>query len=189
MVIGGWERDTRRATILSEIEEAFAALELGHLTDVKPFTTGPRRSVALLPFNIRAGEQESARKERMQQVLSGIMESDARTSAGKKLWAAFSKSKQQRQTGSHCAWARRALGAVSAELADQVDLENSTGTSWRGASLVGSSTLGVPPGTDMRNVYVDDRYESKPWFDLGALKRETKVAVKTLREALESTKR
>ena len=58
-----------------------------------------------------------------------------------------------------------------------------------GASLVGSSTLGVPPGTDMRNVYVDDRYESKPWFDLGALKRETKVAVKTLREALESTKR
>ncbi|CAE7195220.1 unnamed protein product [Symbiodinium sp. CCMP2592] len=185
LVIGGWERDTRRGTILSEVEEALKQLKLMDLTDTKAFTTGPRRSVALLPFELRKNELESARKERMYGVLSGLMDGGLTTSAGKRLWAAVSKSKEQREIGGHCAWLKRALGTFSADLAGQLDLEYSSGSSWLGASMTGSATLPIPPGTDMRHIFVDERSGSKPWFDLKALKTETKLGTQQLRDALQ----
>ena len=61
-VLGGWERATRRGTILSEVEEALRGLELLQFTDTKPFTTGPRRSIALLPFETRPASPSPARR-------------------------------------------------------------------------------------------------------------------------------
>ena len=60
-VLGGWERATRRGTILSEVEEALRGLELLQFTDTKPFTTGPRRSIALLPFETRPASPKRVR--------------------------------------------------------------------------------------------------------------------------------
>ena len=55
--------------------------------------------------------------------------------------------------------------------------------------MTGSATLPVPPGTDMRHVLIDERFDSKPWFDLQALKKETKYAHKALKAALQEAKR
>ena len=68
-------------------------------------------------------------------------------------------------------------------------MEYTTGSSWLGDSLVGSATRPVPPGTDMRHVFVDDRFETKPWYDLAAIKKECKLGVRNLRDALEATRR
>ena len=88
----------------------------------------------------------------MFKVLSSIMDSEFKTSAGKKLWANVSKTKQQREIGGHCAWLKRALISLSPDIAAQLDMEYATGSAWLGASMTGSATLPVPPGTDMRHV-------------------------------------
>ena len=53
LVFGGWQPDTPRRLIVSEVTEALDRLELDGLTDSSAFTTGPRRSVALMGFKIR----------------------------------------------------------------------------------------------------------------------------------------
>ena len=49
LVVGGWPRDSRRQTILKELNEAFRTLNLEGEIDQEAFCTGPRRSLALLP--------------------------------------------------------------------------------------------------------------------------------------------
>ena len=59
LVFGGWNPDTRRDTILSELRQVDADF------DNAPFTTGPRRAVALANFNTCKGESEAECKARL----------------------------------------------------------------------------------------------------------------------------
>ena len=59
LVFGGWDQDTRRATILSELDQAF--------------TTGPRRSVAMANIGERDGETEGDRKGRMHRIVMAFL--------------------------------------------------------------------------------------------------------------------
>ena len=104
LVFGGWNQDTQRRVIVSEVEEALDRLDLRRHLDSSPFTTGPRRSVALLYFGPRAGEPESDRKGRMHDVLQALLQAKPVTSHGKKMWVALSRSKQERDVSSHCSW-------------------------------------------------------------------------------------
>ncbi|CAE7040418.1 unnamed protein product, partial [Symbiodinium sp. CCMP2456] len=185
LVFGGWARDTRRNVIVREMTEALTRLGLTTQVDEEVFTTGPRRSIALLNMPLRLHEQESSRKARMHRVLLAVNGAEAVTSSGKRLWCSYSKSKQERETGAHCAWVKRSLGSVSDDLAAAVDVEYATGSVWMGDSLVASVSRQPNTGAKSHEMMVDSNAETcKPWVDLGAFSRESKLGVDKLREIL-----
>ena len=57
LVFGGWADNTRRTVILHQLGESLSHLSIKHLFDSEPFTTGPRRAVALCHFSARPGER------------------------------------------------------------------------------------------------------------------------------------
>ena len=91
-------------------------------------------------FPLQASETDDDRKSRMHQMVLAVSQGQVVTSAGKRLWCSYSRTKQQRDVSSHCGWIKRALGNLDAEWAREVDLEYSTGSAWLGNSLVGSAT-------------------------------------------------
>eukprot|EP00439_Symbiodinium_sp_Y106_P019430 s1871_g2.t1 len=125
--------------------------------DNSPFTTGPRRSVALLYFGQRAGEQESDRKGRMHDVLQALLQAKPVTSHGKKMWVALSRSKQERDVSSHCSWRKRTLASFGQSHVDGLDVEYSSGTSWMGDHMVASSTRAPPVTGQDGDLVRDDR--------------------------------
>lgn len=96
LVFGGWEADTRKSTILTELDQAINKLEIKDLFDDPPFTTGPRRAVALCNFAAREGETEGERKGRMHKIVLSFAKQKMLTSSRKKLWAGYSKSREAR---------------------------------------------------------------------------------------------
>ncbi|CAE7737318.1 unnamed protein product [Symbiodinium sp. CCMP2456] len=190
LVFGGWDRDTRRNVITRELTEAFVKLHITDQVDEEVFTTGPRRSIALLNMPLRLHELESGRKARMHRVLLAINGANATTSSGKRLWCSYSKTKQERETGAHCAWVKRSLGAISDTLAAEVDVEYASGSVWMGESLVASVVRQPMNGAKSDEMLVDSAAETcKPWVDLGALSKESQCAVEKLRGALVANKR
>ncbi|CAE7294337.1 unnamed protein product [Symbiodinium sp. CCMP2592] len=174
LVFGGWERDTRRQTIVMEVTEALTRLGLTTSVDESVFTTGPRRSLALLNMPLRLQESDAARKARMHKVLTTVNSADARTSAGKKLWCSYSKTRAERQMGGHCSWIKRSLGAISDDLAQSVDLEYSTGSAWLGESLIASVARQPGNGANSHEMITIPSEDTGPqWVDLGALAKES----------------
>ena len=64
LVIGGFPRDSKRALIHDKVDNVLSSLE---------FTTGPRRTCALLPFKQRQGESFNDAKQRLHFVLGAIV--------------------------------------------------------------------------------------------------------------------
>ncbi|CAE7264184.1 DHX57 [Symbiodinium sp. CCMP2592] len=189
LVFGGWNPDTQRRTILNEVEEALTRLNLKQYTDKAPFTTGPRRSVALLPFELRQGEADSDRKTRMHTVLMGVTEAKAQTSHGKRMWSSYSKSKAQRDISSHCSWVKRSLASFNQELVGHLDLEYGSGTAWLGEYMVASVSRPPPGGVDESEMLWDDRLVARPWIHLGAIARVSGVSTVDLRNGFREFQR
>ena len=189
LVIGGWNQDTQKRVILGEIDEALQRLQLTKLTDTPPFTTGARRSVALLYFGQRTGEGDSERRSRMHEVLQGLIQAKAITSHGKKMWVSFSKSKQERDVSNHCGWLKRSLASFGQEVVDRLDLEYSSGTSWYGDHQVASATRPPPGGVAESDMLWDDSKMCRPWVHLPLLAKATGISQVDLKSALEEYRR
>eukprot|EP00439_Symbiodinium_sp_Y106_P053807 s1247_g7.t1 len=189
LVFGGWQMDTQRKVIVGEVTEALERLGVKGLTDQAPFTTGPRRSVALLPFQLRSGEVEAGRRQRMQDVMSAVAEARPQTSHGKRMWAGFSKSKAQRDVSGHCSWLKRTLASFNQEVLQHLDLEFSSGSAWLGEHLVASAQRSPPVVTEEIDVVWDERLVSRPWIWVGAIAKFTGITVVDLRAALLEFKR
>eukprot|EP00439_Symbiodinium_sp_Y106_P020670 s1323_g2.t1 len=189
LVFGGWDRDTRREKVLRELQEAVTGLGLDKLVSEKAFTTGPRRSVAMMNFPLQASETDDDRRSRMHQMVLALSQAQVVTSAGKRLWCSYSRTKQQRDVSSHCGWIKRALGNLDAEWAREVDLEYSTGSAWLGNSLVGSATRDPDADMPSEKLLWHMKGSSKAWVAVGKLAKETKLAEDDIRMALEDTKR
>ncbi|CAE7758430.1 gnl3, partial [Symbiodinium sp. CCMP2456] len=170
LVFGGWEMDTPRQTIVAEVEEALAKLGLSKFTDTAAFTTGPRRSVALMNFALRPGESETDCRRRMHEIVSGVAAAKPFTSHQRRMWATYSKTKQQRDVAGHCSWTKRTLASFNKELLQHIDAEYGTGTIWLGDKVVASVARAPPQGTEGEAMLWDDEKPgTRPWVDLGAI--------------------
>ena len=78
LIIGGFERDTKKAMILGAVNRLIEKLGVKDQLDEDPFVTGPRRSTALLPFRVRTGETYSDARSRMHGVLGTIVQARER---------------------------------------------------------------------------------------------------------------
>ena len=172
LVFGGWHMDTQRKVTVGEVTER---LNLKGFTDQAPFPTGPRRSIALLPFQLREGETESGTKPQ--------------TSHGKRMWIGFSKSKAQRDVAGHCTWLRRTLASFNQEVLQHLDLQYSSGSAWRGEHLVASAQKPPPAVTNDSDVVWDDRLVCRPWVWVGAIAKFIGITVVDLRAAVQEFQR
>ncbi|CAE7819302.1 DHX57, partial [Symbiodinium sp. CCMP2456] len=188
LVFGGWEMDTPRQTIVAEVEEALAKLGLSKFTDTAAFTTGPRRSVALMNFALRPGESETDCRRRMHEIVSGVAAAKPFTSHQRRMWATYSKTKQQRDVAGHCSWTKRTLASFNKELLQHIDAEYGTGTIWLGDKVVASVARAPPQGTEGEAMlWDDDKPGTRPWVDLGAIAKFSGISMVDLKAAIPFT--
>ena len=186
LVFGGWPWESRRSLILSDLNRAIDALGLRTECDDEAFTTGARRSIAMLNFWPRPGEDKGSVKRRMHGIVSAFVQSDRQTTAGKKIWCAFSKTPLERQRGKHASWIKRILVELQIDLAHTaLDLEHSSASAWVGSSKVS----GLDDVIDKKDVYFDARHSETAWIDMGKLAKELGVKVSEVQKAIEATKR
>ncbi|CAE7487330.1 jockey\pol [Symbiodinium sp. CCMP2592] len=188
LVFGGWARDSRRRVILEELKSFLESLKVADLFDSEPFTTGARRSMALCGFQQRATETFSDMRARMHRIVVAFSKGGLSTKAGGRAWCSYSKTKQERAKGSHAGWIKRAVSELKPEVAADLEIEWQSGSVWLEDTLLGSSDLPVPPGTDMRGVLVNEDQEGKPWVSVKLLARDLKLKDKDVKQALEGTR-
>ena len=87
------------------------------LVTERAFTTGLRKSVAVMNFPLKGSESNEARRKRMHEMVLSISRANAVTPAGKRLWCSYSRTKQQRDISSHSGWVKRAMAAVDSDWA------------------------------------------------------------------------
>ncbi|CAE6972032.1 DHX57 [Symbiodinium sp. CCMP2592] len=189
LVFGGWRQDTPKKVILGEVEEALRRLQLLGSTDSAAFTTGPRRSVALMAFRQRTGEDFGDTRRRMLGIVTSLAEAAPMTSHNKKMWCSFSRTKAERDVSGHASWLKRAVGLIDKSLVSNLDVEFSTGTVWCGESMVASATKSPPSGVPDADVMWDEGLVARPWIWVPALARELGRDESHLRQAIEETKR
>ncbi|CAE7281359.1 R1A1-element\ORF2 [Symbiodinium sp. CCMP2592] len=169
LVYGGWPRESRRKVILQELQEHLDTLGVASLVDHEPFTTGARRSMALSGFQQRAGESFQDMRSRMHKIVLAFSSGNITNKQGGRIWCSYSKSKAEREKGSHAGWVKRASASLLDITEVNLDIEWQTGSVWCEDALVASSDLPVPPGTDMRGVIVREDQDAKPWVSFKLL--------------------
>ncbi|CAE7662879.1 unnamed protein product [Symbiodinium sp. CCMP2456] len=169
LVFGGWPRESKRVTILTELAEALKKVDLLGAMDDKPFCTGPRRSVVLLNMPLRQEEDDQARRQRMFSFVTRFQETEITCSAGTRLWCSFSKSPEERAVAGHASWVKRTVQALPGGHAADLEFEYKTGTVWMDQGMVASARLPFPPKTDIARVHVEEDNILKPWVNVGLI--------------------
>ena len=166
LVLGGWLQDTRRSTIEEESAFLFELPEVKNIVDAdKLLVYGPRRSVGMLKFKIREGENEKEMRERMWQVIrvlaaaKHVLPSTRTAGDERSMWASFVKTKNARLRSSHVSMVRRVTMSLAKDVhranggsdgnglnlqTTAYDCDWNLGTIWCGALKLGSSTHRVP---------------------------------------------
>ena len=189
LIFGGWNRDTRKQTILQNLDEALASLQLKGQLDDQPFCTGPRRSTALAVFRRRAEENEYQVRKRMHSIIMALAEASIIIPNAKKLFATYSKTREERDIASHASWIKRVVAAVDPSMAGQVDIEYNTGTVWMGDSMIASATRPLAPGADKQHMLMAEDEGKQGWVDVKALAKESKTPEAKLKHILEECRR
>ena len=131
LIYGGWPPESARKDILGQLDETLQKLRLKDLCDNTPFTTGPRKSMALQSFAQRKNESFSGMRARMQTIVSTISNTEGRVGTeGRVMFAMFSKPKEVRERGDHSAWVRRALGGLHPDQERHLEVEYNSGGAW-----------------------------------------------------------
>ena len=120
LVVGGWLRDTKRTIIEQEFSAVFAMEDFKKLVDSEKLQIyGPRRSVGMLKFDIREGEDAEAMKKRMWEVVRFFqqakipLESTKAEGDVKTIWASFVKTRTARLKSAHVSLIRRVTIALA----------------------------------------------------------------------------
>ena len=178
LVFGGWGKDSRRQTILQELDAAIGRAQIRTALDEDPFTTGARRQVSLCNFFLRTGENLGMVKRRVFSVIQACNEGNYKTGARKRIWVSFSKTKPERLRGAHASWVRRILAELQIDLAHvALDVEYGTASMWLGASKI----TGLEKLDTQEGIYVDDWNPEKPYIHMAAMARELGISEKTIR--------
>ncbi|CAE7555067.1 pol, partial [Symbiodinium sp. CCMP2456] len=114
LVLGGWLRDTKRAIIEQEFADIAAIEGFKALVDTdKLVVYGPRRSVGMLKFQEREGEDYNAVRNRMWETIRFLqqlrqpLKSTKEEGEVKLLWGSFVKTRQARAKSAHVSLIRR----------------------------------------------------------------------------------
>ena len=189
IVYVGWERESSRKTILSQLAAAMDRLELTKLTDAPAFTTGPRRSLALQSFTIRPGECYTSMRNRMSVIIATLANTTVLLGdTDRKLWASFSRTKEARMNGDHAAWLCRIVRKASPDKEEWLELDYAAGAGWIAEAKVSSAIDPLPEG-QKEHCLVDTAKENKPWIHIAKLSEVLKVSAKVLRQVAEDVKR
>eukprot|EP00439_Symbiodinium_sp_Y106_P039857 s5028_g4.t2 len=144
LVFGGWCDNTRRNVILHQLDESLKHLGLLPHFDSSPFTTGPRRAVALCNFSLRRGEQFPDLRRRMLEVVQEVNKSGLALQGGKRsLWCSFSRSPAERGKASVAGCIKKIVANHRANLLPELDLDYNAGSAWLSDSQVAG--MGTPP--------------------------------------------
>ena len=185
LVFGGWPRESRRQTILQDLQKAIRETDTESLMDDDPFTTGARTSIALANFWPRSGEESTLLKRRLHNIISAFNKTAPKNSSGNRIWTSFSKTQQERKKGAHANWIKRLLKHLNVDEAHAaVDVEHSTGSAWLGATKVAGSGH-----VDKDDLYVDDKDGDRLWLHVGGIARELGTATAEVDRAVQETRR
>ena len=169
ILLGGWKADTKKATILTDVEAALLKAGVQDLLDQPPWVPGARHSVSLSEVKLRPEESEGDRASRMQAIISKINDLQAtgqKLASGRTLWASVSRQRTERGHGAHASKVRRLMHNVDANF-QEIDCVYVSGSVWHKDMLVASvdkprNGAHVKPG----------RLEGS-WIDLVALAKTT----------------
>ena len=180
LIFGGWPRDTARRTVVDQLHKALQDLNLAGSTDFPGFTTGPRRAVALMQFKIRHHEQFQGMRERMANIIGTVNRGSVALKNGGKLWCSFSKTKPERDRGSHAALVRRVIRQVAAHQEGDLEAEYGTGSTWWGEYKFSSAVEAAPVRSDGTIMEFDALQPGAvcPWIDIGAVAECFQVTTK-----------
>ena len=163
LVFGGWPRDSARKDILKDLQTTLTRLDLKGLTDADPFTTGPRRSLALQSFVVRPNETFVGMRNRMSVIVAAISNTAVILGDGEaKLWASFSRSREARQNGDHAAWMRRVIRKVSPGQEEWLEVEYGAGAAWLRGQKFCSAVDPAPDGVPREFLLTDPAKGDKP---------------------------
>ena len=183
LVVGGFPKDSRRDVIIKRVNEVLQQQGLMPDTDESPFCTGPRRTVALLPFRVRANETTSDAKNRMHRVLAGVVNARANiVGASRPMWCGVSKTPAKRLRSSHCGFLRKIVAAVDDDFLQHAEHDYGKGSTWLGQTLVGCAT-DPPPNIDKYKLF---KVPGKPghWLNVSGLAAEMKVQFSEIEKAI-----
>ena len=185
LVFGGWGQQTRRHIILHQLKMAVEALKLQQLFDTPPFTTGPRRSVALCNFQQRPNEAIHDTRARMLEVITAINAASAHLDGGDKpLWCSFSRTPQERGKAALPGFVKRIVLTHTPQKKDDLDLEYYSGKSWMDETqLSGLGDAPISPGV----AKVDTR-AGPGWIDLAGLAAKTGAQQEVLQKMVSEHK-
>ena len=144
LVMGGWKRDMHRNEMLADFAAMEKDLDLGDNLDNEHFVPGIRSSVVIVPFATRAGETDSATRQRMDKVLRLVREVKMQTQHlpdGAFIWAAVSRPNSVRKLASHAGKVRKCLYQLEIN-ARNSECEYSSGSVWLNGVLLASATSG-----------------------------------------------
>ena len=186
LVFGGWGADTRKSTLLQQLDQALLGLKLKGDFDSDPFTTGARRSVALCQFKRRPQESEQDMRQRMIGIMQVINASQVNIQgAARPLWCSFSKSPEERGKAALAAAVRKTVLRVAPHRASDLDVEYPTGRSWiRDDQLSGMG----PPPSEVRRARVVSTKGGNGWIDERTLAKWLDTPLDELRAMLEEHK-
>ena len=191
LIFGGWSRETPRHTVVDQLHKALQELDLTGSTDHPGFTTGPRRALALMQFRTRSQEGFQGMRESMAHIMGTINRSTVIVSGGGKLWCGFSKSKQERDRGSHAALIRRVVRSLAPAAEPDLECEYGTGSTWL-SEFKFSSAVVQPDGINKASLI---EFEPQvhgmvaPWIDVQAMAKCLAVDAAAVRKAVEEHKR
>ena len=190
-IFRGWPRDTQRSVIIDQVHNSLRQLQVSHLTDFPTFVTGPRRSMSLMAFRVRDKEEFADMRARMNDVIQAVNRAKVVIQGGKRMWAAFSKRKEDREMGCHAALIRRVTRAIAPEQEDQLEPEYNTGSVWYGEYKFCSTSVPAEGilEEDLRYMDAQEGNPVVPWINVGAMARALKVTVKQVDVAIKAERR
>ncbi|CAE7274757.1 unnamed protein product [Symbiodinium sp. CCMP2592] len=171
LIVGGWNQDSRRQTIIEEASSFLARDGVKDDVDQSDLTVwGPRRSFGVLKFKERAGEGMREVRDRMWRVIQNLRATPCRlpSTAGadgvqKSMWAAFTKTKEARRRGAHASMLRRVTATLARDARLNKDAHNpaavedgafdmdwNSGSVWLGEHKLGSSAHRTPRGESIK---------------------------------------
>ncbi|CAE7762198.1 unnamed protein product [Symbiodinium sp. CCMP2592] len=174
LIFGGWCAQSRRAIILGQLGEALKALALHDNLDQAPFTTGPRRSIAMTNFQQRPGESEGAVRDRMMKVLLTVNNARVELQGGNRpMWCSFSRTPAERGRAAVAALVKKAVMKWAPHRASDLDVEYGVGSAWIREDQV--SGMGPPPA-EVARARVLDTKAGAGWLDVGTLAKWVEVS-------------
>ncbi|CAE7593269.1 unnamed protein product [Symbiodinium necroappetens] len=199
LIVGGWLQDTRRAVIEAEAEGVLKLPEVAPLLDAEKISVfGPRRSVGMIRFSLREGENFAAMKERMWKVVRAVaqakvvFQSTRNMGEEKFAWVAFMKTKVARARTAHISMVRRVTIQLAADVKDEgggvlnldhtlaasYDMDWSAGTIWCGPQKLASATHRPPKQAEVITM-------SSGWVNLDAIALVAGCTVEAAKAAFE----